>query len=81
MPGNVVPEVRVELTQGPLPGFELVAAPTTRPHQPFYVPQSCLQCSNAFHQTSGDIQPLDGILDDELTAVYCASTGHQFQRL
>jgi len=51
-------------TGSPLPVFELVAVRTTRPHQPFYVPESRLQCSNAFHQTSGDIQPLDDILDD-----------------
>ena len=59
----------------PPPVFELVAVRTTRPHQPFYVPQSSLQCTNAFHQTSGDINPLDDVLYDGLTAVSCASTG------
>ena len=48
----------------PPPVFELVAVRTTRPHQPFYVPQSSLQCTNAFHQTSGDINPLGDVLGD-----------------
>ena len=58
----------------PPPVFELVAVRTTRPHQPLYVPQSRLQCSNAFHQTSGDINPLVDVSVDGLTAVSCAST-------
>ena len=56
-------------TELPPPVFELVAVRTTRPHQPFYVPQSRLQCSNAFHQTAGDINPLYDVLYDGLTAV------------
>ena len=72
MPEKVVLKVRVELTRGhPPPVFELVAVRTTRPHRPLYVPQSRLQRTNAFHQTSGDINPLV----DGLTTVPCASTG------
>ncbi|SVA15799.1 uncharacterized protein METZ01_LOCUS68653 [marine metagenome] len=58
-------------TGSPPPVFELVAVRTTRPHQPIYVPQSRLQCSNAFHQTSRDVNSLV----DGLTVVSCASTG------
>ena len=37
---------------------------TTRLHQPRYVPQSHLGCTNAFHMPSGDIGYLvDGLVD------------------
>ena len=51
-------------TGSPPPVFELVAVRTTSLHQTQYVPQSCLQRTNAFHQTSGDINPLGDVLGD-----------------
>jgi len=34
----------------------------TSKHQPFYVPQLCLQCTNAFHQTAVEVNSLvDGL--------------------
>ena len=41
-----------------------VAEVAISPHQPLYVPQSCLQCTNAFHQTAGDAKPLVDVLVD-----------------
>ena len=39
---------------------------TNRFYQTRYVPQSCLQCTDAFHQTPGDINPLVDVLVDGL---------------
>ena len=41
-----------------------VAVRVTSNHQPLYVPQSRLECTNAFHQTAGDANPfVDDIVD------------------
>ena len=48
----------------PPPVFELVAVRTTRLHQPRYVPQSHLGCTNAFHLAARDIGYLVDVLVD-----------------
>jgi len=48
----------------PRPVFELVAVRTIRFRQARYVPQSCLDCTDAFHMTSGNIKPLYDVLYD-----------------
>ena len=48
----------------PPPVFELVAGRTTRLHQPRYVPQSHLGCTNAFHMAARDIGYLVDVLVD-----------------
>ena len=41
-----------------------VAVRVTSNHQPLYVPQSRLECTNAFQQTAGDANPfVDDIVD------------------
>ena len=65
-------------TWSPPPIFELVAVRTTSPHQPLYVPQSCLQCTNAFHQTSGNIKYLVDVLVDEVEGLSSVRTSRPF---
>ena len=43
-----------------------VAVRVTSNHQPLYVPQLRLECTNAFHQTAGDTNPLGDVLGDGL---------------
>ena len=56
----------------PITVFKCVAVRTIRLHQTLYVPQSCLECTNAFHTTPGDI----GYLVNENEFSSSGSKGH-----
>jgi hypothetical protein len=49
---------------GGITDLKSVAVRVTSNHQPLYVPQSRLECTNAFHQTAGDANPyVDDFVD------------------
>ena len=58
-------EIQTHSDGATITDLKSVAVRVTSNHQPLYVPQSRLECTNAFHQTAGDTNPfVDDFVDE-----------------